>query len=172
MVRFALLALILPACIIEGHGDHFDDSCTGTDSLSIDTGADITHQAGVDAGYYLSYGTGGAWHLDWTCDTKLSSLGCDFSGTITVVGTTTATCFECEDADVLNIASRNGTTDISFDTATSTGLDGVDFTAAPGAAVTFDLQINGLYQPDLVFVPDGGVATPTCLPLSVLPVQP
>ena len=61
---------------------------------------------------------------------------------------------------------------IQFDTQTSTGLDGIDFTTPPGASVVFDLYINQLSQPDFVFLPHAGVETPSCLPISVVPTAP
>jgi hypothetical protein len=56
---------------------------------------------------------------------------------------------------------------------TSTGLDGVDFDSVPGHSVQLDLQINGIYQNDLVFVPsDGATASPACMPLALTPSAP
>lgn len=49
--------------------------------------------------------------------------------------------------------ARRGST---FDTATSTGIDGVDADGVPGHRLQLNLQINGLYQNDLVFVPSPG----------------
>jgi len=173
MTRLALLALILPACIIETNRDPIDTACIGDEAALVDTGASITHAAGVDAGYYLSYEAGGAWHLEWTCDTKLSALGCEFSGTINVTGTTTPTCFQCEPEDIVTTSRTTGGTQIQFDTGTTTGIDGIDFTATPGSAVEFDLLINGIYQPDLVYIPSHGrTDMPTCLPISATPSAP
>ena len=170
MKRLALLALALPACIIENGGSHDAVTCGTHESIAVDTGATITHTAGIDAGYYLSYGGSGAWHIDWTCDTKLSALGCEFSGTISVTGASTATCFQCETNDAFSTSRTSTGTAIDFDTITTTGLDGIDFTAAPGAAVGFDLLVNGIYQPDLVYVPSlGATATPSCLPIAGVP---
>ncbi len=174
MKRLLLLALVLPACIIENNsGDDVSTTCISDLVMDVDTGATITHAAGVDPGYYINYAGNGAWHIDWTCDTKLSSIGCEFSGTINIVGPTAATCFMCEDNDSVTTSPTASGTAITFDTITTTGLDGVDFTAAAGASVEFDLLVNGIYQPDLVFVPsDGATATPSCLPIAGKPTAP
>lgn len=170
MTRLLLLAFVLPACIIEdnSHGDDVGGTCTGNQPEAVDTGQDVSHEAGVDAGYYISYLGAGQWHIDWTCDTKLSALGCEFSGTIDAPGVTAATCYQCESNDVVNVVGSQ----IQFDTQTSTGLDGIDFTTPAGESVVFDLYINQIYQPDLVFLPHDGVETPTCLPISVVPTSP
>jgi hypothetical protein len=175
MKRLLLLALLTPACIIQSNqgDDDVGTTCATDLEMTVDTGATITHTAGVDPGYYISYAGNGAWHIDWTCDTKLSALGCEFSGTINVTGPSTATCFQCESDDSVTTSPTTRGTAIQFDTSTSTGLDGVDFTAAAGQAVEFDLLVNQIYQPDLVYVPsNGATATPSCLPISATPSAP
>jgi hypothetical protein len=176
MNRLALLVLCLPACIIESSSPGpVDTSCVGDLPVEIDTGASITHTAGVDAGYYLEYDGNGAWHIEWTCDTKLSALGCEFSGTITVPGTANATCYQCEPEDVLTTSNTNTDTVIQFNTGTSTGIDGVDITGGSTSSrtVRFDLLINGIYQPDLVYIPaHGQTDSPSCLPIAATPSTP
>jgi hypothetical protein len=177
MLRLAIVSISLTGCIIEhdGGGGPPPESCINA-SAPIDTGASIDHQAGVDAGYYAQYTTGGHWHFDWTCDTKLSAIGCEFSGTIFADdpgGGINATCFQCEPQDVLTTTQVGTQTRIDFDTGTSTGLDGVDFTSIPGNAVKIDLQINGIYQNDLVFLPSGGqTLIQPCMPIDLLPSTP
>nr|HEX4314116.1 hypothetical protein [Kofleriaceae bacterium] len=171
---FVLISLVasglpaLPACFLDngGSGERVK-ACAAP--IEIDTGASIDHEAGVDAGYYLSYAAGGAWHLDWTCDTKLSALGCEFAGTITSPSLSGATCFQCESND--DFSAQPG--EVDWDTITSTGLDGVDFMTSPGETVHMTLNINGLAQPDLVFVPSGGqTSEPDCAPMDVAPSAP
>jgi hypothetical protein len=165
---FLILAFAaLPACFFGHDGAPAVETCT--QGFEIDTGATITHTAGVDAGYYISYTAGGSWHLDWTCDTKLSAIGCEFEGTITSPSLSNATCFECEDNDELTASAGM----VQWVTQTSTGLDGTDFTTTPGDTINLDLAINGVPQPDLVFIPSGGnVATPDCNPMDLTPDSP
>jgi hypothetical protein len=168
---FVLVSLVasalpaLPACF--GGGGERIEACPA--AFEIDTGASVTHTAGVDAGYYISYAAGGSCHLDWTCDTKLSALGCEFTGTITAPSLANATCFMCEADDLLTASPG----EVDWDTNTSTGLDGTDFTTNPGEEIHLDLAINGIPQPDLVFIPSGGaVSTPGCSPMDLGPSTP
>jgi len=150
--------------------------CSGVTSYEIDTGGIVTYTAGVDAGYYLAYAGNGVWQFEWTCDTKLSADGCNFTGTITVptpVIGPTASCFMCEADDELTVTPNGADFEIDFNTITTTGIDGVDFAATPGSPVHIDLQINGLYQNDLVFIPSGGgVANALCNPVDLMPSSP
>jgi hypothetical protein len=152
------------------------NECVSNQTMTIDTGASIDHTAGVDPGYYASYTAGGAWHLEWTCDTKLSAEGCNFTGTIvldTPAGGTNATCFQCEPEDILRVEQGTTQTTIDFDTITTSGIDGVDFTGVPGHSIHLDVAINGLDQNDLVFVPSlGRTAVPNCMPIDLAPSAP
>lgn len=182
--RLALASLglaLFSGCLFES--DNPDDtgppvgtSCSPEPTYEIDTNASITHTAGVDAGYYAEYDGAGAWHFEWTCDTAISAQGCTFSGSIiapTPAGGLVATCYLCEADDSLSTAPNGDTTEIDFNTDTSTGIDGVDFTTTPGSSIEIDFQINELYQNDLVFVPSGGATTnPTCMPANLAPNSP
>jgi hypothetical protein len=151
-------------------------ACATEPTVTIDTGATIDHEAGVDAGYYAEYDGAGAWHFEWTCDTDVSAEGCTFSGSIvaqTPDGGVNASCYQCESDDVLTTTPGDTTTEIDFNTDTTSGIDGVDFTSVPGASVEINFQINDLYQNDLVFLPSGGVTTnPVCMPLDLSPSTP
>jgi hypothetical protein len=132
---------------------------------------------GVDAGYYVSYLGGGHWHVEWTCDTRVSAYGCNFTGTITAPAPAqgaNATCVQCESNDSLSVGPDGASgMRIDFDTITTTGFDGVDFYTTAGSPVTFDLQVDGNSRPDLVFVPSSGAATsPVCDPLTLTPDAP
>ncbi|HEU4732736.1 MAG TPA: hypothetical protein VFT22_32795 [Kofleriaceae bacterium] len=167
----ALLVVPLTGCLFDG--SHGAGLCATATSMVVDTGASIDHAAGIDAGYYVTYTAGGHWHLEWTCDTKLSAAGCDFAGTLfvdTPSSGAAVTCFQCEGQDFLDVASSGDQTRIDFDTITSTGIDGIDFEGMPGHDVRLDLQIDGLYQNDLVYVPSRGrTAVPACMPLDLAP---
>ncbi|HET7500016.1 MAG TPA: hypothetical protein VFK02_03410 [Kofleriaceae bacterium] len=161
----------LTGCFFDG--SHSAGLCANATTLAIDTGASIGHTAGVDAGYYVTYTAGGHWHLEWTCDTKLSAAGCNFVGTVfvdTPPGGAAVTCLHCEAEDFLDVSSSGGQTRIDFDTITSSGIDGIDLDGVPGHDVQLDLQINGLYQNDLVYVPSRGrTVVPACMPLDLSP---
>jgi len=173
MLRLAIFSISLTGCFIEE--SHGTPACVDS-AITVDIGATIDHVAGVDAGYYASYAAGGHWHFEWTCDTKLSAIGCNFTGSIladTPPGGVAAGCVACEDNDVLTTTPVGAQTRLDFDTVTSTGIDGVDFVSVPGNAINIDLQINGLYQNDLVFLPSGGRAvTQACMPIDLVPSAP
>jgi hypothetical protein len=172
-LRFMIAGALLPGCLF---GNNKSDQCLPEQAMTIDTGASVDHAAGVDPGYYASYTAGGAWHLEWTCDTKLSAQGCNFTGSIVVdtpAGGAKATCFQCEPEDILNVTQGATQATIDFDTVTSTGIDGVDFVGVPGHSISIDLSINSLYQNDLVFVPSlGRTAVPDCMPIDLTPSAP
>ncbi len=175
MTRLACCLLVLAGCLPADNGTV--KTCDPRTSIGIDTGASVTYAVGVDAGYYLSYTAGGHWHIEWTCDTKLSAYGCNFHGTIvadTPAAGVNASCFRCEvNEDVLTTAPVGPQTQITFDTLTSTGIDGVDFDSVAGNSVNIDFLINGIHQDDLVFVPSGGAAaSPACTPADVVPSSP
>jgi hypothetical protein len=169
-----LAAALLPGCLFVDHSP--SGACPTASTLPIDTGATISHTAGVDAGYYAAYTAGGLWHLEWTCDTKLSAQGCNFTGSVVVdtpPGGAAATCVACEANDLMTVHDLGATTQVDFDTLTASGLDGVDVRGLPGHPLRLDLQIDGLYQNDLVFVPSAGQpVTPSCMPLTLTPTAP
>lgn len=167
-MRSLVLLVPLAGCIIEGSGGG-GPSCPLAPSYEVDTGASIAYSPGLDAGYYITYGGAGHWHLEWTCDTKLSATGCNFTGAITAPSLAGATCFQCEPEDRMTVAQDT----IQFDTITTSGIDGVDFSATPGSAIHIDLLIDGLYQNDLVFVPSRGAAeSALCNPADLVPSTP
>lgn len=179
--RLASLALSVPGMLAGLSGCFFDGGhsaaiCATATAMPIDTGASITHAAGVDAGYYAQYTAGGHWHVEWTCDTRLSAAGCNFTGSITVdtpAGGANPGCFQCESEDLLNATAAGNQTRLDFDTLTSSGIDGVDVDGVPGRPMQLTLQVDGLYQNDLVFVPSlGRTAVPACMPLELTPTAP
>ncbi|HTR51568.1 MAG TPA: hypothetical protein VMJ10_12720 [Kofleriaceae bacterium] len=177
-MRIAILIVAATGCWFQPNdsGGPPPAECSGVTSYEIDTGASLSYTPGVDAGYYLAYNGGGAWHFEWTCDTKLSAEGCNFTGAITAptpTGGLNATCFQCEAEDELTVTPNGPTTEIDFNTITSTGIDGVDFATTAGSSVHIDLQIDGLYQNDLVFIPSGGAAANAlCNPVDLAPSSP
>jgi hypothetical protein len=160
-------------CVVDhGRGEPPDQTCAVEPTYGIDTGASIDHVAGVDAGYYVEYRGGGAWHVEWTCDTKLSAYGCNFTGSIvaTITPGSSVTCAQCEADDFLTVAPDGAQTTIAFDTVTSSGIDGIDFTTPIGSSIEADVLLDGIHQNDLVFLPSlGQAASPTCQPATLAP---
>jgi hypothetical protein len=178
MTRLALAVIVLSGCWLnEPTGGSPPYACPAGTSYVVDTDASLSYAPGVDAGYYISYARGGHWHLEWTCDTKLSAYGCNFTGTVTAPtppGGAGATCFDCEPAqDFLTVTEASGATTMQFDTITTSGIDGLDFATTAGSAIHVDLMVDGAYQNDLVLLPSGGrTATPSCMPTDLAPSAP
>ena len=176
-MRIAFLLVAMSGCWLNQSSGPPPNECPAGTAYQVDTGASLSYSPGVDAGYYISYAAGGHWHFEWTCDTKLSAYGCDFTGTVTATtppGGTGATCYQCEPSqDFLTVTVNGDQTSMQFDTITTSGIDGLDFMSTAGSTVHVDLMVNSLYQDDLVFLPSGGtVATPTCMPTDLSPSTP
>lgn len=179
MMRLACLLVVVSGCWLNESSAPPPIACPAGTTYLVDTGATLSYAPGVDAGYYISYAGAGHWHLEWTCDTKLSAYGCNFTGTVTATtpaGGTGATCFDCEPAqDYLTVTDNpsTGATSMQFDTLTTSGIDGLDFTTKANSTVHIELLVDGAYQNDLVFLPSGGtVASPTCMPTDLAPSAP
>ncbi len=175
LASFWTVLALAPAagCVFDhGGGGPLDQTCAIEPSYGIDTGASIDHVAGVDAGYYVEYRGGGAWHIEWTCDTKLSAYGCNFTGSIvaTLAPDSSVTCAQCEADDILTVSPDGAQTVIDFDTVTTSGIDGIDFVTPIGSSIDADLLLDGIHQNDFVFLPSQGqAASPTCLPATLAP---
>jgi hypothetical protein len=180
MLRILLAAACaapLTACFVDRGSPPVQ--CTPGETFAIDLDETFQYTPGVDAGWYITYVGAGQWHLEWTCDTKLSADGCEFSGAIVADAPSSgpnATCYLCENGDSVSAAATSAgpagepQMEIDFDTITTTGVDGVDFTSLPGTTITLDLAVNGLDQSDLVNFVSGGVdAAPACAPFALTP---
>lgn len=148
--------------------------------LVADATIDLT--PGVAVGYYVTYETGGRWHVRWTCDSYASGFGCAFDGQVTAsVGDALGDLqpVELETADAVWMVDEAGTA-IGYSALATTAVDGFDFTAAPGAKVAFDLLVDGYRYWQFVFFPSGDPsvpasaygASPYVLPVTLLPTTP
>ncbi|HEY8087483.1 MAG TPA: hypothetical protein VIF09_06555 [Polyangiaceae bacterium] len=109
--------------------------------VTVDTGATLTSPPGEGAGVNVEYQAGGHWHVWWTCDTHVSGLPCTFyvdviaeSGSIT-----NATGDQLESDDSLATPASN---EVTLNTNTTTGVDGVFFDTDPGATINVLQQIG------------------------------
>ncbi len=122
---------------------------------TVDTGVTLTSPAGQGAGVNVEYQAGGHWHVWWTCDTNLSGLTCNFyvdaiaqSGSITNVAGD-----RLESDDVLSTPAAN---EVTLNTNTSTGVDGVFFDTDPGATINVLQQIGGVQDGTYFFWTQNG----------------
>lgn len=120
-------------------------------------GAGTIIQPGIQAGYGITASLGSTFRIVWTGDAAASGSYRSFTGSIYTLGnflTLIPGCGgECplEGGDYISapLATPGGTR-IDFNTVTSIGLDGLDF-SVDVEPVYFDLLIDGLRYPSLVF---------------------
>ena len=141
----------------------------------IDPNASTTVSPGTQAGYGITANFGGSYRMVWTGDSQISGQYSEFRGTIYTPGTFTAFDPGCgggcpdEPNDVINPpeAVVGGGEQITFDTIATDGLDGLDF-GVDLEPVTFDIQIDNDYHPELVLFPSGGVlSSPSVIPFGL-----
>jgi hypothetical protein len=132
-------------CWVVGDNDGGPEPGTvGTvEEESIDTGATVDVVAGSGAGVYVEYAGAGAWSVSTTCDTKVAPEdgACAYD---IVISTTDAAGFASPQGVDLGpddsvTLEPDGTLHLVFET--TTGTDGVTFSASPGATVRVDAQL-------------------------------
>jgi hypothetical protein len=141
-------------------------SSAGASTFLIDPGVGIVVQPGTQAGYGITANVGASYRLIWTGDRGTSGTYREFTGTVWTGGTFDSLTPGCadnacplENDDFLSaVTPVSGGAVITFDTFTTTGLDGFDFTATT-EPVFFDLNIDGQAYPTLVFFPSAGAAS-------------
>jgi hypothetical protein len=126
----------------------------------IQPGASTVVQPGVQAGYGITANVGGSYRLVWTGDISTSGTYREFWGSVwtpgrfvTVVRGCNSSVCPLEQGDLVSVpVTVAGGERIDFDSFATDGLDGFDFvvTAEP---VYFDLYIDGVRYPNLVFFP-------------------
>jgi hypothetical protein len=139
-------------------------SSAGATTYHIDTASNIgvQIQPGVTAGYDILASPGGSFRIVWTGDGLTSGAKSNFTGTIWTTATIDSVAPGCSDGscplesnDFVSTATQvTGGYLVSFDTITSTGIDGFDFTVTAESSaqpVYFDLLIDGVRRADLVY---------------------
>lgn len=110
----------------------------------VDTDQVMEADPGKGVGVFVEYATGGQWHVWWTCDTALSSRSCRFDVRVSspagiTKGESTAT-----------IAAATETS-LGLRSTTSTTVDGVKLTTAPGAVLTVEASVDGVTDSSFIF---------------------
>jgi hypothetical protein len=125
--------------------------------VEVDPNKTMTAQPGQGVGVFTEYGTGGHWHVWWTCDTNQSGQSCHFQVTVTAASGAIANALG-EDLEAGDALSQPTPTEIDLVTQTSTERDGVRFDTSPGAVISLDAKLNGQDDGNLLFfVQDGAV---------------
>lgn len=163
MSRLATLAIVVlgagvtSGCIIERYERvHRDEApqCAkpraSAQTVWIEPDEALAAEAGEGAGVFLEYESGGRWHAWVTCDTRITGRSCKFDVFAQVIN-----------GNVGNIVgeSLGPRGRVYHDCADSVQLvvdpgesaAGVYFDAPPGAAVQFDILLDGAPYPELVY---------------------
>jgi hypothetical protein len=156
-------------------------SSAGATTYHIDTASNISVaiQPGVTAGYDILASPGGSFRIVWTGDGLASGLKSNFTGTIWTTATIDSVTPGCSDGscplesnDFVSTATPvTGGSLVTFDTITSSGIDGFDFTVTAESAaqpVFFDLLIDGGRRADLVYFSSNTVlSSPQTVPFGL-----
>jgi hypothetical protein len=164
-----LLALFaLPLFTACGYGDHGrmnDDRyypttpapSTRIEEATIDADQLLDVEAGLGAGAYIEYESGGTYHVTTSCDAETSGV-CYWDIVVTALGDTTVgsvTPLDLEDEDSVTVGAGN---QIRLVARTSTDFDGFSFETDPGTAIEVDVLLdNGAGNRYLFWVGDGAL---------------
>jgi hypothetical protein len=141
-------------------------SCSTPVASTIDTGREITVDAGVGAGVFIEYATGGHYHVRTSCDTTVTGQTCAWDIIITpdVGKTITNVAGEnLEGGDSVHTypppaAQPDASPSYQLTAQTTTEIDGVTFDTDPGATVSIDAFLDGTCAlPFFFWVGDGAL---------------
>lgn len=140
-------------------------SCGTPTQAAIDTDQQIDIDAGLGAGVFIEYATGGHYHVRVSCDTTRSNLACQWQVTVTPgAGQATPDAGQAimnvvgeglEGNDSVTSVAPNG---YQLNAYTTTEIDGFTFDTAPGAAVTVAASLDGACATPYYF----GLVTARC----------
>jgi hypothetical protein len=151
----------------ESYGGTAGSSSSGSASgqpmlVVVDTGESFAASSmagGQGVGVFVEYQAGGHWAIQWTCDTALTNLDCQFQIGASLLGAPLSSVDASADAssgtpDALTaltseLQSQNGQVtqpspaEVMATTTTFTAVDGMTFDAPPGATIVVDAKVNG-----------------------------
>lgn len=124
--------------------------------VEVDTDQTMTADPGQGVGVFVEYGTGGKWHVWWTCDTAKTDQKCAFAVSISAKSGNIA------NADASQMQGGLMTTptpsSIEASVTTATEVHGLTFDTNPGAIITLKASLGGVIDGSfLFFVQDGKV---------------
>jgi hypothetical protein len=127
----------------------------------VDTGQTFTSesmQGGQGVGVFVEYQAGGHWSIQWTCDTAITGLDCNFHIDATLTNALPVSTDAGVDAagaapSITNAVAQLGSitdtdvqvtpTEVFAGSNTRSEVDAMTFDAPPGAMVTVDVKLNG-----------------------------
>lgn len=161
------LAYLAVACTYDNGDAHrvlYDNtlpaSCSTPSQSTIDTDAQLVVDAGVGAGVFIEYATGGHYHLRTSCDTTRSNTSCHWDVIITPEDGATITNTATENLEANDsfhvYPDQSATVSYQLTTVTTTELDGVTFDVDPGAAISVDAFLDDTCALPFFFWQGGG----------------
>lgn len=162
------LAFLAAACSYDNgdarrvlYNDTLPASCNTPVESAIDTDQQIAIDAGVGAGVFIEYASGGHYHVRTSCDTTRSQLSCNWDVIISPEAGLTISNVAGENltgADGVYPYRGDASGSYELTVQTSTEVDGVTFDVEPGAAVTVDAFLDGTCAlPFFFWVGDGAL---------------
>lgn len=157
LALLTLSASLASGCIIERYERVRRDEapqCTkpraSAATVWIEADEALTSAPGEGAGIFLEYESGGRWHAWVTCDTRLTGRSCKFDIFAQVINGTAGNIV----GESLGPRGRvyhdcSDTVQLVVDPGTTTA--GMYFDAPPGAAVQFDVLLDGAPYPEIVY---------------------
>jgi hypothetical protein len=139
-----------------GGGTTSDNSNTGSATspapmlVEVDTDQTMTADPGQGVGVFIEYGSGGKWHIWWTCDTAKTGQECAF----TVDATATAGTISNLDASQVTgggTVSSPTASSIHAVATTANEVHGVSFTTNPGVILTVKASLGTIADGSFLF---------------------
>ena len=140
-----------------------------TPRLTIDTGRTLHASPGQGAGLFVTAQSGGAWLLEWTCDSAVNpGSTCPFE---IAVGTTGLAATPVALPATALVSSDEA--QLRIKTTTTSTIDRVTFRTTPGASISLSMRLRGQPYPSLVFFVSGGaLSTAPTDPIELVPSEP
>jgi hypothetical protein len=149
-----LTGLLLTISCALHHGGQNEPQPSGEPlTVVVDTNQTMNAQGGQGVGIFVQYAAGGHWHVFWACDTSLSGLPCDYKITITGTSIASPKAAQFEQTDALDSATPD---QLVATTHVTTGIDAVDFDAAPGTDLKIDSTMSGIRSGEFFFFVQNG----------------
>jgi hypothetical protein len=162
------LAFLAAACTYDNGDAHraLNDntqpaSCYTPTQSTIDTDAQLAIDAGIGAGVFIEYASGGHYHVRTACDTTRSNSACNWDIIITPETGKTISNPASENlsgGDTFLPYQGDASGSYQLTAQTSAEVDGVTFDIDPGSAITVDAFLDGTCAlPFFFWVGDGAV---------------
>jgi hypothetical protein len=165
LTAFAAISLGATGCIVTGTLDDGGDvtyvapdpePVATVAEIDIDPGATMSADPGSGVGVFVQYDEGGYWTVFTTCDTDVSGSACDFDLLISSDESVSLGNVEGFDLDSGDSITLDTDGSINLVTRTTYAMNGVTFDADPGAIVRVDVLLDGVAQPEFVYVVSDG----------------